>query len=81
MQYLSTRGNIAPIGFTQAVLMGLAEDGGLLLPRTIPRIGIDTFNACSVAVTLQVKDVENRSSKRSLTVVNVTDGTYVHVRL
>jgi threonine synthase len=45
MQYLSTRGKIAPIPFTQAVLMGLAEDGGLLLPRTIPRIGSDTFNA------------------------------------
>ncbi|MBU1564664.1 MAG: threonine synthase [Proteobacteria bacterium] len=43
MQYLSTRGKISPIGFTQAVLMGLAEDGGLLLPRTIPRIGTDTF--------------------------------------
>jgi threonine synthase len=45
MQYLSTRGKISPIPFTQAVLMGLGEDGGLLLPRTIPRIGIDTFNA------------------------------------
>ena len=43
MQYLSTRGKTSPIGFTQAVLMGLAEDGGLLLPRTIPRIGSDTF--------------------------------------
>jgi threonine synthase len=45
MQYLSTRGKIAPIPFTQAVLMGLAEDGGLLLPRTIPRIGSDTFSS------------------------------------
>ncbi|TKB10645.1 threonine synthase [Desulforhopalus sp. IMCC35007] len=43
MQYLSTRGGISPISFTQAVMMGLAEDGGLLLPRTIPRIGSDTF--------------------------------------
>jgi threonine synthase len=43
MQYLSTRGKVTPIPFTQAVLMGLAEDGGLLLPRTIPRIGSDTF--------------------------------------
>jgi len=43
MQYLSTRGGIAHIPFTKAVLMGLAEDGGLLLPRTIPRIGSDTL--------------------------------------
>ena len=43
MQYLSTRGGISPISFTQAVMMGLAEDGGLLLPRTIPRIGSETL--------------------------------------
>ncbi|MCP3889643.1 MAG: threonine synthase [Desulfobulbaceae bacterium] len=45
MQYLSTRGNISPIPFTEAVMMGLAEDGGLLLPRTIPRIGCDTLQS------------------------------------
>ena len=45
MQYLSTRGGISPIPFTQAVMMGLAVDGGLLLPRTIPRVGSDTFNS------------------------------------
>ncbi|MFV0437582.1 MAG: threonine synthase [Desulfopila sp.] len=43
MQYFSTRGGIAHIPFTKAVLMGLAEDGGLLLPRTIPRLGSDTL--------------------------------------
>ena len=44
MQYLSTRGGITPIPFTKAVMMGLAEDGGLLLPRTIPRIGSETLH-------------------------------------
>jgi threonine synthase len=45
MQYLSTRGGVSPIPFTEAVMMGLAEDGGLLLPRTIPRIGSETLLA------------------------------------
>ncbi|WP_136797870.1 MULTISPECIES: threonine synthase [Desulfosediminicola] len=45
MQYISTRGKVSNIPFTQAVLMGLAEDGGLLLPRTIPRIGSETLTA------------------------------------
>ena len=45
MQYLSTRGGIQPIPFTKAVMMGLAEDGGLLLPRTIPRIDSHTLTA------------------------------------
>jgi threonine synthase len=45
MQYLSTRGGVPPMLFAQAVMMGLAEDGGLLLPRTIPRIGTETLAA------------------------------------
>lgn len=45
MQYLSTRGGIQPIPFTKAVMMGLAEDGGLLLPRTIPRIDSQTLSS------------------------------------
>lgn len=45
MRYISTRGGISPIPFTEAVMMGLAEDGGLLLPRTIPRIGSETYTS------------------------------------
>jgi len=47
MQYLSTRGGISPIPFSKAVMMGLASDGGLLLPRNIPRIGKETFDTWS----------------------------------
>jgi threonine synthase len=36
MQYISTRGGVEPIDFSQAVLMGLADDGGLLIPESIP---------------------------------------------
>ncbi len=36
MNYISTRGNIKPIPFSDAVLMGLATDNGLLLPESIP---------------------------------------------
>ena len=38
MQYISTRGGCEPIGFGDAVLTGLARDGGLLLPAAIPDI-------------------------------------------
>lgn len=36
MNYISTRGNIKPILFSDTVLMGLASDGGLILPASIP---------------------------------------------
>ena len=38
IRYISTRGGVAPCSFSQAVIMGLATDGGLLLPETIPHI-------------------------------------------
>ncbi|HXK56370.1 MAG TPA: hypothetical protein PLZ16_06960, partial [Gammaproteobacteria bacterium] len=36
MRYVSTRGGVEPITFSQAVMMGLATDGGLLLPDAFP---------------------------------------------
>ncbi|EXJ14983.1 threonine synthase [Imhoffiella purpurea] len=45
MHYLSTRGGIAPIGFADAVMMGLATDGGLLIPAEIPEVTPDQLRA------------------------------------
>jgi threonine synthase len=36
MKYISTRGGIEPICFEEAVMTGMARDGGLLVPETIP---------------------------------------------
>lgn len=41
MKYISTRGSIEPISFKEAVMMGLATDGGLLLPKNLPSVDID----------------------------------------
>ena len=38
MQYLSTRGRAPVLGFSDAVLAGLASDGGLYLPQSWPQI-------------------------------------------
>ena len=38
MQYLSTRGHPARQSFSQVLLSGLAEDGGLMLPESLPKI-------------------------------------------
>ena len=38
MKYCSTRGKVQDLSFTDAVMMGLADDGGLLLPEEIPEI-------------------------------------------
>jgi threonine synthase len=38
MNYVSTRGDCAPLLFTETILTGLARDGGLFLPETIPDV-------------------------------------------
>ncbi|MCY2929381.1 MAG: threonine synthase, partial [Planctomycetota bacterium] len=38
MNYLSTRGQVEPLPFQAAVMMGLADDGGLIIPETIPNV-------------------------------------------
>jgi len=38
MNYISTRGGVQNIPFKEAVMMGLADDGGLLLPEEIPTL-------------------------------------------
>ncbi len=43
MNYISTRGTIEPISFKDAVMMGLATDGGLLLPEQFPQIDKQTL--------------------------------------
>lgn len=38
MKYCSTRGKVRNLNFKDAVMMGLADDGGLLLPEEIPSL-------------------------------------------
>ena len=38
MKYISTRGQTAPMDFSDVLLMGLAPDGGLMLPEQYPNI-------------------------------------------
>ncbi len=45
MEYISTRGQIAPVSFKEAVMMGLADDGGLLLPNPMPSVDAATIDA------------------------------------
>ncbi len=41
MQFVSTRGQAPVLGFSDAVLAGLAADGGLYVPAAWPQIGAD----------------------------------------
>ncbi len=47
MRYISTRGGIEPVRFKDAVMMGLADDGGLLLPESIPCLSAEDLASLS----------------------------------
>jgi threonine synthase len=49
MRYISTRGLAPPVSFLDAVLGGLAPDGGLYVPETWPRLGEDVLAAAATA--------------------------------
>ena len=45
MKYISTRGGMAPQLFTDILLEGLAPDGGLAIPETLPQISGETLES------------------------------------
>ncbi len=47
MKYKSTRGGAEGVSFKDAVMMGLAEDGGLLVPENIPAADTGYLRKCA----------------------------------
>jgi threonine synthase len=45
LHYISTRGETAPLSFSEAILAGLARDGGLYVPQTYPALTRDEIAA------------------------------------
>ena len=52
MRYVSARGRVAELGFCDALLAGLATDGGLYVPQTWPKqpkMTSSIYHSCSSA--------------------------------
>lgn len=45
MEYISTRGGGSPVSAARAIIKGLAADGGLFVPQTIPSVDTDFINS------------------------------------
>ncbi len=45
MKYVSTRGRAPVLSFEDAMLAGLARDGGLYVPETVPQMAADDIAA------------------------------------
>jgi threonine synthase len=51
MRYFSTRGGVKGVSFPDAVMTGLAKDGGLFLPESCPQIDIESLRGKSYTET------------------------------
>ena len=49
MKYVSTRGEAPVIGFEDVLLTGLARDGGLYVPETLPILNLEEFDGLPFA--------------------------------
>ncbi len=56
MKYISTRSKITPIDSAEAILRGLAEDGGLFVPEKIPKVTLEEIGE------LKDKNYEQRAA-------------------
>ena len=45
MRYISTRGQAPELSFTQAMMTGLARDGGLYVPKDVPQMAVGDIAA------------------------------------
>ena len=74
MRYLSTRGAAGLISFEEAVLTGLAPDGGLLLPERLPDLGneldrwrgLEFVDLAAQVMRLFVGELETRALRELL---------------
>ncbi len=83
MKYISTRGQTDPVSFNEAVAIGLAPDGGLFLPESLPDItprlaawkNLSYAELCTEFLSLFATDIpEDVLSK----LVHRSYGTFTH---
>ncbi len=84
MRYISTRGGIQPIAFKDAVMMGLASDGGLLLPQSYPtvtRAQLDAWRSLSypqLAYEVISRFVDDIPADDLKTIIDRSYSTFTH---
>ncbi|MCA1932020.1 MAG: threonine synthase [Calditerrivibrio sp.] len=79
MKYKSTRGKVKGISFKETVMMGLADDGGLMIPEYIPTLSKDEMIELK---DLNYKDIALKIMKLFIddidisTIKNIIDKSY-----
>jgi threonine synthase len=83
MKYVSTRGQTKPVTFSEAVAIGLAPDGGLFLPESLPDLsarlpgwrGLDYADLAVKFLSLFATDIPRETLEQ---LVRRSYGTFTH---
>jgi threonine synthase len=83
MKYISTRGQTDPVSFGEAVAIGLAPDGGLFLPESLPDISprlagwknLSYAELCTEFLSLFATDIPREVLER---LIHRSYGTFTH---
>ncbi|MEI6209155.1 MAG: threonine synthase [Desulfuromonadales bacterium] len=84
MRYISTRGGIQPLSFKDAVMMGLASDGGLLLPQSYPAVSreqLEEWRSLSypdLALEIISRFVDDIPASDLKTIIDRSYATFTH---
>lgn len=88
MKYVSTRGRAPVLGFSDAVLTGLANDGGLYLPETWPQVSPEVIEAMAdgdyvIAASMVIQpfldsELSTAELERHLMMLNAAYETFRH---
>ena len=85
MKYVSTRGNAPELGFCDAILAGLANDGGLYVPKVWPTLSDEEIAALSgksyadIAFTVMKPYIEGEIPEATFrTMIEEAYGTFRH---
>jgi threonine synthase len=83
MKYQSTRGQVSGLSFVEAVMMGLASDGGLLVPQSIPdlRSRLKSLRGMSynaLAFEIMRHYIDDLSDKELVGLIDTSYATFDH---
>ena len=67
--YIDTRGNVkTPLSFTEALVKGLAQGGGLFVPQNLPSFGLMRSSRWSI---FRMRSALRRSTRHSIPILTM----------
>ena len=71
IKYKSTRGSKKQYTFSEAILKGIADDGGLLVPEKLPKLSIDQLDQLTNNNKPKIKSINASTGNLVFAMINI----------